>query len=176
MNLSEANLSLIPKQNLSFPSPDLFRLPEKILQFGTGVLLRGLPDYFIDKANKANIFNGRIVVVKSTQQGDTQDFQNQNCLFTLCIQGLEEGMPKEETIINSSISRVLNAQDQWEKVLRCAYNQDMGIIISNTTEVGIALVEESIELSPPASFERSIPETSSPFPVAELEIPTAYSG
>mgnify|MGYP006184064525 CR=1 FL=1 len=30
----------------------LFALPEKVLQFGTGVLLRGLPDYFIDKANK----------------------------------------------------------------------------------------------------------------------------
>jgi len=30
----------------------LFELPEKVLQFGTGVLLRGLPDYFIDKANK----------------------------------------------------------------------------------------------------------------------------
>ncbi|GAC1424522.1 MAG: tagaturonate reductase [Flavisolibacter sp.] len=152
MNLSETTLSLIPKHNLSFPDPDLFRLPEKILQFGTGVLLRGLPDYFIDKANKANIFNGRIVVVKSTQQGDTQDFQNQNCLFTLCVQGLEDGIPKQETIINSSISRVLNAQGEWEKILQCASNQDMGIIISNTTEVGIVMVEESIELSPPTSF------------------------
>ena len=31
-------------------------LPEKVLQFGTGVLLRGLPDYFIDKANKLGVF------------------------------------------------------------------------------------------------------------------------
>ena len=30
----------------------LFALPEKVLQFGTGVLLPGLPEYFIDKANK----------------------------------------------------------------------------------------------------------------------------
>ncbi len=33
----------------------LFALPEKVLQFGTGVLLRGLPDYFIDKANKQGL-------------------------------------------------------------------------------------------------------------------------
>jgi tagaturonate reductase len=33
-------------------------LPEKVLQFGTGVLLRALPDYYIDLANKAGIFNG----------------------------------------------------------------------------------------------------------------------
>jgi tagaturonate reductase len=39
------------------------------LQFGTGVLLRGLPDYFIDKANRQDIFNGRILVVKSTALG-----------------------------------------------------------------------------------------------------------
>ena len=41
-------------------------LPEKVLQFGTGVLLRGLPDFFIDRANKKGIFNGSVVVVKST--------------------------------------------------------------------------------------------------------------
>ncbi len=51
-------------------------LPEKVLQFGTGVLLRGLPDYFIDKANRQGIFNGRIVVVKSTAQGDASAFES----------------------------------------------------------------------------------------------------
>ena len=37
----------------------IIELPEKVLQFGTGVLLRGLPDYYIDKANKQGIFNGK---------------------------------------------------------------------------------------------------------------------
>ncbi len=49
-------------------------LPEKVLQFGTGVLLRALPDYYIDKANRENLFNGRIVVVKSTSQGNGDEF------------------------------------------------------------------------------------------------------
>jgi tagaturonate reductase len=57
-------------------------LPEKVLQFGTGVLLRGLPDYYIDKANKQGIFNGRIVVVKSTGNGGADEFYNQDCLYT----------------------------------------------------------------------------------------------
>ena len=38
-------------------------LPERVLQFGTGVLLRGLPDFFIHHANESGIFNGKIVVV-----------------------------------------------------------------------------------------------------------------
>ncbi len=45
---------------------DYFQLPEKILQFGTGVLLRGLVDYLVDTANKQGVFNGRIAIVKST--------------------------------------------------------------------------------------------------------------
>ena len=60
------------------------------MQFGTGVLLRGLPDYFIDKANKQGIFNGRIVVVKSTDGGDATAFKKQDGLYTICVRGIEE--------------------------------------------------------------------------------------
>ena len=52
MQLSKNALGLIAAQpRLEIPSAKLLGLPEKVLQFGTGVLLRGLPDYFIDKAN-----------------------------------------------------------------------------------------------------------------------------
>ena len=76
---------------VEIPSEDLFELPEKVLQFGTGVLLRGLPDYFIDKANRQGIFNGRIVVVKSTSKGDTSAFEKQDGLYTVCVRGLQNG-------------------------------------------------------------------------------------
>ena len=41
----------------------IFPITEKVIQFGTGVLLRGLPDHFIHNANQQNIFNGSIVVM-----------------------------------------------------------------------------------------------------------------
>ncbi len=130
-----------------------FDLPEKILQFGTGVLLRGLPDYFIDKANKQGIFNGRIVVVKSTATGDADAFSKQDGLYTLCIRGIEAGKKVEENILTTSISRVLNAKNEWQKVLECAANPDMQVVISNTTEVGIALLPtDDIKSDPPESF------------------------
>ncbi|MEI9910784.1 MAG: hypothetical protein WDO71_14595 [Bacteroidota bacterium] len=69
MQLSKKTIKEIsPKTGLIIPMEKLFALPEKVLQFGTGVLLRGLPDYFIDKANRNGVFNGRVVVVKSTSQ------------------------------------------------------------------------------------------------------------
>lgn len=153
MQLSKENLKKISKQpGLSIPEAKLFELPEKVLQFGTGVLLRGLPDYFIDKANKLGVFNGRIVVVKSTVKGSTDAFAEQDGLYTLCVRGIEEGNNIEETIINSSISRVLSASEEWNKILECARNPELKLIISNTTEVGIVASDDDISQSPPPSF------------------------
>ena len=151
MNLSKENLSSIGSAVIK-PADAIFSLPEKVLQFGTGVLLRGLPDYFIDKANRQGLFNGRIVVVKSTDSGDAGAFDRQDGLYTLCVRGIEDGHKVEENIICSAISRVLSARDQWQDILALARNPEMQIVISNTTEVGIQLVEDDIRRQPPASF------------------------
>jgi len=152
MMLSRYTLKNISNPSVQVPDESIFELPEKVLQFGTGVLLRGLPDYFIDKANKQGFFNGRIVVVKSTAQGDTAAFDKQDGLYTLCIRGTENGRKVEENIVNASISRVLNAADEWEQILECAHNSNLQVIISNTTEVGIQLVQDDIRHHPPRSF------------------------
>src|SRR6478672_13874299 len=121
MILSRYTLKNINSQSVELPDEALFDLPERVLQFGTGVLLRGLPDYFIDKANRQGIFNGRIVVVKSTSQGDSSAFDKQDGLYTLCVRGLQNGEKIEEDIVNASISRVITATEQWNEVLQCAH-------------------------------------------------------
>ena len=149
MRLSKNN---IPTQTtVSHSYEKLLALPEKVLQFGTGVLLRALPDYFIDKANKQGIFNGRIVVVKSTES-DSSAFDKQDGLYTVCVRGVENGNTVKENIINASISRVLSARTEWARILECAHNPELKIILSNTTEVGIQLAEDSAFDKPPASF------------------------
>ncbi|GAA4416002.1 tagaturonate reductase [Nibrella viscosa] len=130
----------------------LMNLPERVLQFGTGVLLRGLPDYFIDKANRQGLFNGRIVVVKSTDAGDATAFDRQDGLYTLCIRGVEERRIVEENAVCAAISRVLSAKSQWEEILACAANPLMEVVISNVTEVGLQLVQDNIRSQPPVSF------------------------
>lgn len=130
------------------PDTAIFDLPEKVLQFGTGVLLRGLPDYYIDKANRRGVFNGRIVVVKSTDKGGTTDFDKQDNLYTIHSKGFENSQEINEDVICSSISRVLSAGNDWAEILEVAKSPDLQIILSNTTEVGIQLVEESIQNVP----------------------------
>jgi tagaturonate reductase len=142
------------KPTVTLPTPALFDLPEKVLQFGTGVLLRGLPDFLIDQANRQGIFNGRVVVVKSTDGGgDAAAFDRQDNLYTVCIRGVEDGQTISEDVVSASISRVLLANSQWGKVLQVATSPDLEVVLSNTTEVGIVLDEnEDLGATPPRSF------------------------
>ncbi|MGZ3951218.1 MAG: tagaturonate reductase [Flavisolibacter sp.] len=152
MILSRYTLKNINPDAVSVPDESLFNLPETVLQFGAGALVRAIPGYFIDKANRAGTFNGRIVAVRMNPSADTFAFNKQDGLYTHCIRDVRNGEKTEETLINSSISRVLNAVEQWNEVLDCAHNRDIQIVISDTGEVGIQLVPEDIRQHPPRSY------------------------
>lgn len=153
MILSKDNLKNIEVPGLQIPDEGIFNLPEKVLQFGTGVLLRGLPDYFIDKANRNGVFNGRVVVIKSTDKGSSTDFDNQDNLYTFYGKGIEDSKEVSEQIICSAISRVLSAASDWDAILKVAKSPDLQIIVSNTTEVGIQLdKDDNVHNTPPVSF------------------------
>jgi tagaturonate reductase len=144
--------ALTASQQLILPESAQMDYPERVLQFGTGVLLRALPDYFIDQANRKGKFKGRVVVVKSTSTGSSDEFKQQDGLYTICVKGLHDGKIVNQTNINSAISRVLSATDEWQAVLKVATSPDLQVVISNTTEVGIVMSEDNILDSPPASY------------------------
>lgn len=131
---------------------NLRNLPPKVLQFGTGVLLRGLPDYYIDKANRAGVFNGRIVVVKSTQSGSTDAFEQQDGLYTHWLRGVSNGQTIDEHYVNASVYAVHNATEDWELILKYAEMPSMELVISNTTEAGIRLEEDQVHAAPPRTY------------------------
>ncbi|MEO6328559.1 MAG: hypothetical protein ABIO55_06495, partial [Ginsengibacter sp.] len=144
INIELLGWELIKKYRDEFElKEDLIHLPEKIIQFGTGILLRGLVDFLVDKANKNNCFNGRVVVIKSTGNF-VDEFTKQNNLYTILEKGLYNGKPYENKNIIASISRVLAAQNQWEEILQCATDPDIEIAISNTTEAGLAFEPETL--------------------------------
>ncbi len=126
-------------------------LPEKILQFGTGVLLRGLCDDIIDKANKRGQFNGKIVVVKTTGS-DVSEFEAQDGLYTILETGIKEGHHVENYTINEAISRVLSSENNWQKILETAENKEINIVLSNTTEAGLVYVQEEFSDACSVSF------------------------
>lgn len=131
----------------------LLALPEKVLQFGTGVLLRGLPDYFIHRANEQGVFGGRVVVVKSTNKGGTDEFTNQDNLFTHVTRGVYKGEVVNSHFINTSISRVVLAKKDWSVLLTLAKSDSIEVVISNTTEAGLVIdAEDQLNEQAPISF------------------------
>lgn len=119
--------------------PDLLELPEKAVQFGTGALLRGFVEYFIDEANQRELFGGRVVAVGSTGSGRDRTLSEQDGLYTLAIRGIENGRTHTEYRQISALSRALSAATQWQQVLECAHNPALELIFSNTTETGIRI-------------------------------------
>jgi len=143
---------LVQNRNVILPLEHQFTLPEKVLQFGTGVLLRALPDFYIDDANRRGQFQGRVVVVKTTQQGSLAPYHQQGCLYTICMRGKVGDQLVNQTYVNAAISRVLSAQEDWESIKEFARSSTLQVMISNTTEVGIVYEPDKIFEGMPTSF------------------------
>jgi len=111
-------------------------LPERVLQFGTGMLLRALCAAFVDAANAAGAFSGRIAVIQSTPQGQARAINAQDGLFTLVERGLEHGAPVERTRLIGAFSRALVADAQWPAVRDLVARPELQVIVSNVTEAG----------------------------------------
>jgi tagaturonate reductase len=141
------------RTDVGVPTPELLDLPERAVQFGTGAFLRGFVEPFLDAANRAGRFGGRVVMVGSTGSGRDRVLAEQDGLFTLSVQGITDGEPVHTQRVIGCVSRALSAADEWGAVLACARNPLLQLVFSNTTEVGIALDEDDRpDLSPPRSF------------------------
>ncbi len=114
-------------------------IPERVLQFGTGMLLRALCAASVDAANRAGRRAGRIVVVQSTPQGNARALNEQEGLFTLVERGLEHGQRVERARLIGAISRALVADTQWPAVREAAANPEIQVIVSNVTEAGFRI-------------------------------------
>lgn len=127
--------------------------PERVIQFGEGGFLRGFVDWMIQKINDETDFNGNIVVVQPIANGLCDRLEEQNCVYTHIMRGLENGVPKVNKQIVDSISRTVKPYDDFQSYLELAHNPDFRFIFSNTTEAGIAYVpEDTYNDAPPSSF------------------------
>lgn len=112
------------------------RLPERVLQFGTGMLLRALSAAAVDAANRMGRGAGRIVVLQSTPQGAARAMNEQGGLFTLVERGLENGAPVDRARLVGSISRALVADTEWDGARAVVADPELRVIVSNVTEAG----------------------------------------
>lgn len=110
----------------------------KVLQFGSGNFLRGFADWMIDLLNEQTDFNGAIQIVQSTKSGKGDSINEQEGLYHLVINGIKNGNPFEETRLITSVNGAINPNEDYRQFLKFAESDDLQLIFSNTTEVGIA--------------------------------------
>ncbi len=131
--------------------------PEKVLQFGEGNFLRAFVDRFFDLGNEATGWNGKICMVQpiSGNYGFADGINVQDDLYTVLVRGKQDGETVDESRLISSCSRCVNPYraEDYAEIMKLAVSDDLEIIVSNTTEAGIAYDDScKADDEPPASF------------------------
>lgn len=127
--------------------------PEKVLQFGEGVFLRGFADWMFNRMNQNGLFNGRVVIIQPRDHSTVDVLNEQDGLYTLFLRGIRNGTIVEAKELITAVSRGISPYRDFDGYMKCAENPDLRIIISNTTEAGIVYnPEDRLEDTPPASF------------------------
>jgi tagaturonate reductase len=133
--------------------PRALDFPEKVIQFGEGNFLRAFVDWMIHLANQKGRFKGRVVLVQPIAQGLIEAVNAQDGLYTLFLRGIQDGKIVQRREIISAVSRGVNPYEKWADYLALADNPEITVVVSNTTEAGIAYVEEPLDPEKtPASF------------------------
>lgn len=119
-------------------APQARKYTEKVIQFGEGNFLRAFVDWIIWKTNQKTDFNASVVVVQPIDRGLVDVLNEQDGLYHLNLQGLDEGKPVDSIDMIDVISRGVNPYRDFEAYMKLAEQPEMRFIISNTTEAGIA--------------------------------------
>ncbi|MCM8534423.1 MAG: tagaturonate reductase [Lentisphaeraceae bacterium] len=124
----------------------------KILQFGTGVFIRGYFDWMLQEVFEKGLAKPEVSVVKLTPRGDLSTFKNQDGKFHVVIRGLENGQTIDEIREVDRLKEFYHPYQDWYGFLASAQDPDYKLIVSNSTEAGLVYEVTSSYSVCPSSF------------------------
>ena len=113
--------------------------PIKIMQFGEGNFLRAFIEWIIQNLNDKGAINSSVAVVQPMPFGRIKELSEQDGLYTLRLEGIDKGKTVKSSQVIDVIGDCINPFTDYEHFLSYAKSQDLHVIISNTTEAGIAV-------------------------------------
>lgn len=118
--------------------------PVRILQFGEGNFLRAFVDWMIDKANENGVTDTSIAIVspRFKLNSTIDNLEKQDCLYHVCLEGVEDGLPKKETRLITSVAEAFTPLNEEEKYKSLIVSPELRFVVSNTTEQGIRYEED----------------------------------
>jgi len=109
-----------------------------VLQFGEGNFMRSFIDYLIQLRQDQYGDGEKVVVVTPIDNPYWETFRNRKCVYHTCVCGKVDGVAvKNYTTINV-IEDVVNPYREFPRYEEAYLDPELKVIISNTTEAGIA--------------------------------------
>lgn len=140
-------------KDLNRSNHETTKRPIKIMQFGEGNFLRAFVDWILQDLNDKKVINSNVVVVQPMPMGRVKELAAQDGLYTLCLEGIDKGEKVQSKQIIDVLGDFVNPFEDYEKFLSYGRSEDLEVIISNTTEAGIALDSSDTDFSKcPKSF------------------------
>ena len=139
--------------HLGLTSAQAAQRPIRIIQFGEGNFLRAFVDWIVQQLNNKGLFGGNVAVVQPLENGRVHVLEDQERLYTVILEGLKDGKPVRSHELIDSIGKTVDPYKDWDGFLALADDPDTQIIISNTTEAGIAVNDgDKVTDQPPAGY------------------------
>ncbi|GAA0554083.1 tagaturonate reductase [Rhizomicrobium palustre] len=131
-----------------------FRPTPRILQFGEGNFLRAFVDWKIDRMNEKAGSDWGVVVVRPIAGGNPHTLNEQDGLYNVLTRGVaDDGSTVSEARLVTCVRQEIPSHEDWEGVLNLARNPEITVVVSNTTDAGIAYVPDvAYGDQPPVSF------------------------
>ncbi|MBB4265785.1 tagaturonate reductase [Roseospira visakhapatnamensis] len=132
----------------------LRRPTPRILQFGEGNFLRAFFDWKVDRLNERADGDWGVVIVRPIAGGNPASLNEQDGLYTVISRGVDEtGEAVSDSRLVACVRQEVRSHGEWDRVLDLARNPDITVVVSNTTDAGIAYAPAvAYHDSPPASF------------------------
>ncbi|HLV86259.1 MAG TPA: tagaturonate reductase [Candidatus Sulfotelmatobacter sp.] len=152
-HLDSGMLASLGERGIEVPPSSSLDAPETILQLGFGKFLRGFTPDFVQLANAAGHYRGRILAVQRESDYRSAAAQKQGGLYTLILRGLENGSQIETKRVIGSVSRLVPANHGWEEIKAAVRRRSLRVVVTNATETGLRLDStERADAQPPRSF------------------------
>ncbi|KAB8292665.1 tagaturonate reductase [Bifidobacterium avesanii] len=149
--MEKLNVNVAIERGLT--TADAANRPIKLIQFGEGNFLRAFVDWIVQQLNNNGLFNGNVAIVQPLPFGRVAELEKQNNLYTVILEGLKNGREVQSREVIDSVGKTVDPYQDFDAYLALADDPNTQIIISNTTEAGIALSDEdSADAKPAKSY------------------------
>ena len=108
----------------------------KVVQFGEGNFLRTFVDLYFDTLNKEGQ-DYKVNIVKPITFGTLEKFKQQNNKYHIVLRGVANGKPVEDVYKVDVLENVIDPFADADAYYALAREDELKIIVSNTTEAGI---------------------------------------